>query len=95
MREDEGGRNPASYTFSRRPLTLEFVAEFTNPFIAIEREKQFKNWSRKKKQALINDQFKLLPNLAKKKFKKNQEVQTLSFSIPGFPLRYKPDSNCR
>jgi putative endonuclease len=36
--------------------------------MAIEKEKQIKKWSREKKEALINNEFEKLPNLAKKKF---------------------------
>lgn len=36
--------------------------------MAIEKEKQIKKWSRAKKEALINNEFEKLPNLAKKKF---------------------------
>jgi len=36
--------------------------------LAIQSEKQIKKWSRVKKEALINDEFEKLPNLAKKKF---------------------------
>jgi putative endonuclease len=61
---------PDSYTASRRPLELVFYAEFTNVNLAIEKEKQIKKWSRAKKEALINDDYEALPNLAKKKFRK-------------------------
>ena len=63
------GKHKDSYTFSRRPLTLEFYAEFTKVNIAIETEKQIKKWSQAKKEALINSEFEKLPNLSKKKFK--------------------------
>jgi putative endonuclease len=36
--------------------------------MAIETEKQIKKWSKMKKEALINNEFHNLPNLAKKKF---------------------------
>jgi len=49
---------------------LVFYAEFTDINLAIEKEKQIKKWSRAKKLALINDDFDVLPNLAKKKFNK-------------------------
>ena len=45
-----------------------FYAEFTDISIAIQTEKQIKKWSKAKKEALINDEFEKLPNLAKKKF---------------------------
>ncbi|WP_117881112.1 GIY-YIG nuclease family protein [Aureibaculum luteum] len=58
-----------SYTFQRRPVVLVFYAEFTDINLAIVTEKQIKKWSRAKKEALINDEYELLSNLAKKKFK--------------------------
>lgn len=59
---------PESYTASRRPLELVFYCEFTDINLAIEKEKQIKKWSRAKKEALINDDFEALANLAKKRF---------------------------
>jgi putative endonuclease len=66
--EHKSGKQLDSYTYSRRPIELLYYAEFTNVEIAIETEKQIKKWSRSKKEALINNQFEKLPNLAKKKF---------------------------
>ena len=68
--EHQMGKFKDSYTYKRRPLNLEFYAEFTNVEVAIEREKQIKNWSRAKKEALINGKYEELPNLAKKDFNK-------------------------
>jgi putative endonuclease len=48
---------------------LVFYCEFTDINLAIEKEKQIKKWSKAKKEALINNDYDLLPNLAKKKFK--------------------------
>ena len=45
---------------------MSFYAEFTNVEIAIETEKQIRNCSSVKKEALINGEFEKLPNLAKK-----------------------------
>jgi putative endonuclease len=59
---------PGCYTASRRPLILEFYAEFTDINLAIEKEKQIKKWSRLKKEALMNGEYDRLPNLAKKNF---------------------------
>lgn len=67
--EHQEGKHRDSYTFKRRPVELVFYCEFTNVEMAIEKEKQIKNWSRVKKEALINNEFEKLPNLAKKKFK--------------------------
>ena len=68
--EHKTGKYQDSYTYSRRPVQLAFYAEFTDINLAITSEKQIKKWSRIKKEALINGEFERLPNLAKKKFKK-------------------------
>ena len=57
-----------SYTFKRRPVHLMYYCTFTNIGFAIDVEKKIKNWSRKKKEALIEGKYDQLPNLAKKKF---------------------------
>ncbi|WP_405572945.1 GIY-YIG nuclease family protein [Winogradskyella sp. Asnod2-B02-A] len=67
--EHKSGAHKDSYTYKRRPVELKFYAEFTDINLAIETEKQIKKWSRAKKEALINDEYEKLPNLAKKKFK--------------------------
>ncbi len=54
-----------SYTHSRRPVKLIYSAEFKNVYDEISAEKQIKGWSRKKKEALINNDFELLHELAK------------------------------
>lgn len=66
--EHESGNDPKSCTFSRRHLQLVFHTEFNDIDYAIEKEKQFKKWSRNKKEALINGDFETLPNLSKKDF---------------------------
>ncbi|MUU78579.1 GIY-YIG nuclease family protein [Winogradskyella endarachnes] len=68
LHEHKTGKHKESYTYNRRPLTLVFYAEFTDITLAIQTEKQIKKWSRAKKEALINEEFDKLPNLAKKKF---------------------------
>ena len=67
--EHQQGKHIKSYTYKRRPLELVFYAEFSEAGFAIEKEKQIKKWSKAKKEALINDEYEKLPNLAKKKFK--------------------------
>ncbi|SHJ26995.1 GIY-YIG nuclease family protein [Flavobacterium haoranii] len=62
------GFYPDCYTINRRPIELVYYAEFTDISIAIEFEKKIKKWSRRKKKALINEEYDKLPNLAKKKF---------------------------
>jgi putative endonuclease len=67
--EHQQGKYAESYTHNRRPVELVFYAEFSNVGFAIDTEKKIKKWSKAKKEALINNDFDKLPNLAKKKFK--------------------------
>jgi putative endonuclease len=63
--EHESGENTTSYTFKRRPLKLVFCEQFTDINQAIAFEKQVKGWRRAKKEALINGDWHLLPELAR------------------------------
>ena len=67
--EHNTGEDTNAYVYPRRPVKLVWFASFSNPETAIEKEKQIKGWSRKKKEALIAEKFELLPSLSKKKFK--------------------------
>jgi len=58
--EHSEGKHKNSYTYSRRPVSLVYYQEFTNPEQAIEFEKKLKKWSRTKKEALITDDFNKL-----------------------------------
>jgi putative endonuclease len=57
--------NKIHYTYSRRPVKLVYSELFHNINDAIAREKQIKGWSRKKKEALIKENYNKLPKLAK------------------------------
>ena len=70
VNQHQSGTYKNSYTHQRRPVELVFYAEFTDVTVAIEKEKQLKKWSKAKKEALINNEYDSLINLAKKKFKK-------------------------
>lgn len=62
--EHNEGLNPECYTFTRRPIELVYYTHSPEPLQAIAFEKQVKGWSRKKKEALINEQWDLLPGLS-------------------------------
>ncbi len=62
--EHQDGNDPACYTYKRRPLELVFVQEFMNVNEAIAFEKQIKGWNRKKKEAIIKDNWNLLKSLS-------------------------------
>ena len=72
LREHNTGHDINSYTYARRPVELKYFETFTEVNHAIAREKQLKGWSRKKKQALIAENFDKLKELAKSK-SKNQK----------------------
>ena len=60
------------YTSGRLPVELVYGEEYDRVADAYYREKQVQNWSRAKREALINGNNEMLPALAKKKFQKNQ-----------------------
>lgn len=69
VNEHQIGKYPGSYTYDRRPVELVFYESFTDPETALRFEKKIKRWSKAKKKALIEENYHLLPFLAKKKFK--------------------------
>jgi len=64
--EHQEGLIKDCYTHGRRPLKLAFVNEFHDVREAIEREKQIKGWSRRKKEALIASDFDRLVELSRR-----------------------------
>lgn len=65
--EHENGIDPGSYTCKRRPVKLVFHERFNDVIQAIAFEKQVKGWNRKKKEAIINGNWHLLPELSIRK----------------------------
>jgi putative endonuclease len=63
--EHENGTDSRCYTFKRRPLKLIFTESFADINQAIAFEKQVKGWRRAKKEAIINGDWHLLPELSK------------------------------
>ncbi len=61
------GQFRRAYTFTRRPVTLVFCEHFPVITDAIAVERRVKGWSRQKKQALIDGQWDLLPELSKRR----------------------------
>lgn len=66
MSAHEQQRFPGCYTAKRLPVKLVFIQEIPSRYEALAAERQIKNWSRAKKQALIDGDFELLKKLAKK-----------------------------
>ena len=57
----------ASYTASRRPVTLLYSETLPSASDAIERERQIKRWSRSKKEALITGDARRLKFLSRRR----------------------------
>ena len=53
------------YTAKRLPVKLVYLERFASMDKALQRKKQLQGWSRKKKEALIDKNFHLLPDLSK------------------------------
>ena len=53
--EHKSGHKKFSYTSERLPVSLQWQIQCTSPSEAIRIEKQIKGWSKRKKKALIND----------------------------------------
>ena len=58
------------YTSTRLPVEVVFVQNFGTREEAFAAERRIKKWSRKKKEALITQDWQLISLLAKKKFSK-------------------------
>jgi len=58
------GEDCKAYTFTRRPVELAFFQNYQSPEEAIRVEKKLKGWSRKKKEALIANNWEKVKELA-------------------------------
>jgi putative endonuclease len=63
--EHTSGHDPGGYTFSRRPLLLVHVSEFSNPSDAIDFEKRLKGWSHRKKRVFAQGDWTNLVQFSK------------------------------
>jgi predicted GIY-YIG superfamily endonuclease len=69
MSEHQEGKG-AGYTSRRLPVTMVYPEEYERIADAHAREKQVRNWSRAKREALMNGNEEVLPKLAKVNFQK-------------------------
>ena len=74
--EHNGGINKGCFTCTRLPVEMVYCEKFKDYNLAISWEKRIKDWSRKKKEALINGEFE--------KLKKPQSVKMKHTMGPGF-----------
>jgi putative endonuclease len=64
INEHNFGLDPSSYTHERRPVRLVHCADFARIEDAIKWEKQLKGWSRAKKIALVEGDWKRVQELS-------------------------------
>ena len=62
--EHQIGEHTKSYTYNKRPVTLVFCEYFLDVNQAIMFEKQVKGWTRKRKEAIIADNWEKLKELS-------------------------------
>jgi putative endonuclease len=65
MSEHHSGKNKDCYTFDKRPLELVWFETFNDVLNAIAIEKQIKGWTRRKKEALIKEDWDRLVQYSK------------------------------
>ncbi len=80
--QHQSGQNPDSYTYKRRPVELVFFCKFDRIEQAIAFEKQVKGWSRRKKEAIINNNWEKLKELSV--CKNNSRSDNFEQDIKGF-----------
>ena len=81
------GVEKKSYTYTRRPVKIVFCEMFNSPIQAIAFEKQIKGWSRKKKKAIIEGNWHLLPELSKNKQNEDDYKSVDVYGVPSHTLR--------
>ncbi len=73
IEEHTSGNDTSSYTYKRRPVILKYYSHFFDVNQAIAWEKQIKGWSRKKKEALFEEDWNKIKKFAKSKDKRGNK----------------------
>ena len=73
--EHNTGKYKNSYTYRKRPVVLKWFETFTDPNEALKVEKQLKGWSRRKKIALIDQDWENLVEFSKNYTEYNNKIR--------------------
>jgi putative endonuclease len=73
VQEHEFGAHPESYTFSRRPIKLEWSVITESYQEALQWEHRIKGWSRAKKKALIQGDIEGIHKIVKSERKQKEQ----------------------
>ena len=76
--EHQSGKKKDCYTFDKRPIELVWFESFNDVLNAIAIEKQIKGWSRRKKEALIQQDWDRLVQYSKNYTQFGKESSTSS-----------------
>ncbi len=79
--EHNVGFDKDAYTYKRRPVELVWFEMFTDPNQAIIFEKKIKGWSRRKKQALIDQDWERLVRYSKNYTQYGKDDDTSTSSV--------------
>ena len=64
LHDHTSGHKTDAYTYTRRPIELVWSHRISGKMEAIAFEKRLKKWSKAKKEALINGDYEILPELS-------------------------------
>ena len=80
--EHQEGSNPRAYTYSRRPVKLVWATEVETKREARLLEYQIKGWNRKKKEALIRDDYNAIHEIVRDERKRREKIKKENTSSP-------------
>jgi putative endonuclease len=75
IEEHNSGTNRKSYTALRRPVKLIYCERFEDPVLAMAWEKRLRNWSRKQKEKMLEenwDQQRIVAECQPEKYPRNK-----------------------
>lgn len=74
--QHQEGVEPTAYTYSRRPVKLLWVSEEVQRYSdALRFERQIKGWSRRKKEALIRNDFEAIHEIVKDEWETKERAK--------------------
>jgi len=79
LTEHETGADPKAYTFNRRPVKLAWQDSFSSQDEAFRAEHQIKGWSRKKKEALLQNDWARIHEIVKAERKEREARKRTKF----------------
>ncbi|MBT3314621.1 MAG: GIY-YIG nuclease family protein [Anaerolineae bacterium] len=69
------GSSPRAYTYKRRPVKLAWATEVETKREARMLEHQIKGWNRKKKEALIRDDYNAIHEIVRDERKRREKIK--------------------